>query len=435
MLHTITAKERYEFFNTRLKYHESLTTWLAPVTSTLVQRWAHELGPVKLSIMLCLADLSLGHGRAAVEISRDALANGVQDCEGVTFCGLGITSRSVRTHIDGLSKAGFISIYRVVSHNKAKEGSTSIIEIDVKKVLKSSSNDLGKFFLGLHIDIHRYYVPSLCFQSLGSPKLFSARFAAPKPADSFETNFTSNGTHMAPVLPTPKKTRAPAPRGPETVSEAIAAANRRIAAARVVKVSQASGPVDGLTKAALQALLDKNMKEYLPNHPRVIATDKAFGLMKKRLKTAGVASLPDFINWTIRSWSSIAAQNRAAYLKNPGKTQRGTPIPAAPSFNDLAYKLPYFLAAYANRLSGSLAPEGKSADQQKIERLTAQLRAAQEEALSLRRLSQRTRSAAAIVKPPELPQRPASAQRIVREDAGGIGEDWTPPLWVEKKKA
>lgn len=220
------------------------------------------------------------------------------------------------------------------------------------------------------------------------------------------------------MLATPKKTRAAAPR----MDSVAAVLSRHETQSSATKSERVQAAKDGdLSVKSLQALLDQGMSDYCPSLPRIIVTQKPFSVFKKRLAAAGIELAP-FVTYCLREWGALAAQNRAAFLKDPSKTQKGTPLPAAPSFATLAYRMPYFIAAFANSLTTGGGAAAKTVDPKDLEiaRLRAKLEASEQEKRTLGAVIRRTR------KPEQTTTRGYSAKPAA---SSGVPDDWVPPPW------
>lgn len=220
------------------------------------------------------------------------------------------------------------------------------------------------------------------------------------------------------MLATPKKARPVAARS-DSVAAVLARHTEESSATKAARVQAAK---DGeMTVKTLQSLLDRGMLDYCPELPRVIVTQKPFSVFKKRITAAGIELAP-FITYCLREWGALAAQNRAAFLRDPSKSQKGTPLPAAPNFMTLAYRLPYFIAAFANSLTTGGQSSAKAVDPKDIiiARLQAQLANAKSDNKAIGAVLRRTR------KPVENTTRGYASNAKPSTD---LGDDWTPPPW------
>jgi hypothetical protein len=255
--------------------------------------------------------------------------------------------------------------------------------------------------------------------------------AAPSISGGVVIPFPNNTTGDDMPLPSSKKVLVRRPR-PESAAEAVAqvmAQSKAVAQARVVQAEAGK-----ITKVNLQALLDAAMKQHLPGIPRMIVTEKALGVFKKRVAAAEV-DLKGLVNYSILYWSQLASQSRAAWLKNPDK--KGSPLPEAPVFMDFALRLPYFIAAYTNHLvRGNDAPSKaavKTAKDEENARLRAEVERLKEQNEHLR-----TRRAPVVTRPAPRPvsrvmgrptEHKAPPPRPAPKTDDVLSDDWTPPEW------
>ena len=190
-----------------------------------------------------------------------------------------------------------------------------------------------------------------------------------------------------------------------------------------------------MTVKNVQSLLDKAMAEYLPELPRVMVSVKPLGVFKKRVASYGINDIEDLITFCIREWTTLAAQNRVAFIRNPDKARQGSPLPEAPSFTDLAYRLPYFMAAYRNQRAVITGKERtatrESAQDAEIKRLKARLVEAEQEKQTMIGIVRRARAAQASHRGGQRPEPTPRATRRAPSTPAVIDENWTPPAWEE----
>lgn len=231
------------------------------------------------------------------------------------------------------------------------------------------------------------------------------------------------------VLPQPKKPRATKVRE-ESVKSIISATQTQH---RTTQATRAAAAANDLTTKNVQALVDTFMDKYHPKLPRAVVTAKAFGVFRKRVVDARVQDLPRFLEYTIREWTVLATQNRMALMRNPDKAKAGSPLPEAPNFTALAYRLPYFLAAYANRAATSIQDERGtlSENEKRIAALESQLQnlrrtnAYQAEMIS--RITAKKRTASAVTEAPA--SKPVL--RRTRPDSDPLAEQVDLPEWED----
>lgn len=209
-----------------------------------------------------------------------------------------------------------------------------------------------------------------------------------------------------------------------TIADVLNRANATVAARKL-----AAPTTDSMTMHNLQVVIDNNMREYLPNLPRITVTAKPFSVFKKRITEAKVP-LTDFVTFMIREWTAIASVNRASYMRDPAKTRKGSPLPPAPSFLAMAYRMPYFLAAYASHKVAGAKPVIATVDprDQVIARLQAQLEAERKQSKTMAGIVRRSKPVAAP-QPKPLTRVPRTGQR-----AQSLDDNWMPPTWEGNTK-
>lgn len=221
------------------------------------------------------------------------------------------------------------------------------------------------------------------------------------------------------MLAIPKRPRAAVQRS-DSIAEVLTKAHEvttRVATARVV-----AAKAGDLTAKNLQALLDQSMREFLPTLPRMIVTAKAFGVFRKRVQASNI-DLAKFVTFCIREWSTLAAQNRMAFVRDPSKAQKGSPIPPGPSFSVWAYRLPYFIAAYGSTEAiGARLVKGDSPDAARIKRLEAEVAKLQSENTAVRAIIRRSKP---MPRPEPLRGETKSARHLDTD------VNWTPPAWAD----
>lgn len=214
-----------------------------------------------------------------------------------------------------------------------------------------------------------------------------------------------------PGLAVPKRQRTSVQRS-SSVAEVLEKQQARRVAVVATRVSAAES--GELTVKSLQALLDTLMQKYHPSLPRMVVTQKPFAVMRRRIKESQLA-VREFLEFALREWTTLATQNRMALLRNPDKAKKGSPLPEAPSFSNLAYRMPYFVAAFANNKSRSTSQIQADEKDAEIARLRSRVAAVEEE----------RRVAVSLVRRRNRPL-PAITNRQDEEDDG-----WTPPPWEQ----
>jgi hypothetical protein len=195
------------------------------------------------------------------------------------------------------------------------------------------------------------------------------------------------------------------------------------------------------SRVSVQGKLDELMQQYHPALPRVIVTDKALGVMRKRMADAGIER-DDFLDWAIKMWMTTSQAHARGARRNIGEARRSyAPLPAAPDFNTLAYRLPYFLAAYRSYVQAErigAATNREEMLERKVEKLERKVQSAQDEVRSARERERAVRRRPRVTEVPEEapPVRPARIARRAPVTTTLLDDD-LPLAWDEydQKKA
>lgn len=445
MLYTIAEREFVGLLVEKSESISSRTRYVLPVLHAMNAYWVGLLDPSTFVVLTWLINRTIVRGKAADQISITEFTSTTTDRDsgGLVSAGLPMSGNTVRRHLKLLSDAGILHIYAVKSQHRDTETRPRVFEIDCKKLVEAANplpSDLALMQeIDAEVDVengpphplqklnppsHRLKGASQIYREISSgldkSNLYPPRSAA---AGSAGENLTPEveETNVKP-LPTPKYPRRAVVRRDESAVESIA---RIKSAHRVNEGGRADAAAGGaLTTQNLQALIDKTMRERLPELPRVVVTQKPFGVFRKRIESANV-DIAKFVDFALSQWSLLASQNRAAMLKNPDKARRSTPLPSAPNFTTFAYKLPYFIAAYANNVTSTAEGRQRAADTGEAAQLRAKL-AATERELELTKEVMRSRAKPLIQR--SRPVAPAQVQRTAATDAD-LSDTWSPPEW------
>jgi len=441
--YTAVIKDKEDIISARLEYG---SLFLSVVARELVCT----LDPSAISILLWLANRTILVGKAAERVPYREFLEGIEGDDEQFIKPLQLSLPTIRKHLKALIESDIVHAHCVKSRASGAENDSRMFEINVKKIAntcdvegrnlrllvaieakvieekrlkveervaraaKKTGTPPIKNFHTSSCNIH--VLPSAMHTNLRldkSNQLLSPVFDTAMVAAEIQTK-NSVGMHN---LPAPKK---PRPVGPahDTAMEAIASATKASVVRRVARVAAAvSGEIN---TANLQAMLDTCMKVHHPELPRIIVTERAFGVMKKRIRAAELPDLRDFIEFCIREWTILHLQNRAAFIRDPGRYSKGSVLPEAPSFSPLAYRLPYFIAAYANR-RGNLNISKKTGDQQRIAELESALATERQTSRNTLEVMRRTRRA---------PLTPLTTINV-KESNKELDDDWEPPEWQE----
>lgn len=444
MLHTISEREFVELTIEKSEAVEARTRYVVPVIHALNAYWVSVLDPSTFVVLTWLLNRTLVRGKAADQISITEFTTRTVDDDsgGLVSAGLPMSGNTIRRHLKLLSDEGILTIYAIKSQNRDTETRPRIFEINCKRLVEATNPLPRELELMRKIDAEvEKLAPAHPLQNLnppshrlkgalkiyrdsssglGKPNLYPPRSAAAGSAGGDPTSEVEEN-NVKP-LPTPKVQRRSAPRRDETAIEAVA----RIKMAHRINEGGRAGAAAGgaLTVQNLQALIDKTMRERLPELPRVVVTQKPFGVFRKRIESANL-DIAKFVDFALSQWSLLASQNRAAMLKNPDKARRSTPLPSAPNFTTFAYKLPYFIAAYANNVTTTREDRQKASDSGEAARLRAKLAAAERE-LDVAKGLLRSRAKPVITR--SRPAIPVQVQRTAATDAD-LNDQWSPPEW------
>ena len=420
---------------------------------------------------------SLGPFADRVAVGKEAAAISLRDftLESViapefSLAPVNLSVPTVRKHLKILYEKDFLVVYCVEKEDLAGQQEGRIYEINFKKFIPYDSKNAQTLILiaeiegeislqkqqnvgnsgrilvvggvknlntsiyNIHIEISSLH----SLQRLGKPnQLLSAVSDAPIDVDSLFVNPTIKRLGILKSISIPKKPRVPIIRS-DSVTDVLANQNKKRVAIAATRVSEVTG--GSLTAKSLQALLDKLMPQYYPTAPRLVVTAKAFGVLRKRIEAGKVISVVDLITFSLREWETLASQNRAAFLRNPSKAQKSSPLSSKPTFTELAYRLPYFIAAYSQTIGTSSATVKAKTDDQ-VSRLQSRLAQAEKanktNAEIIRRISKRREPQSAPKELVVLRGRSASRRARVGEvsEANSIDDwvdklkSWNPPAW------
>lgn len=434
-------------------------------------KWIADLDTQAQSVFLSLVSKTVVLGREAALLSMkhftDAYETTRRDGSIVYLGALNIVKNTIKSRLQWLSDNNFISTYCTGRGGKVSQNEPRLYEINFKRVLNydgctaenykkmldveqsvtaekqgrylemvanrchGMTPDVSKIALRCHgmtpdpcntyID---YIYPYLSLSSNVVPTVFDASVDT----GSFIDTTTKKSEQILKSISTPKKPRVAATHV-DSVSDVLKTVKTKRVEIAATRISQATAGV--VTTASIQATLDSAMQEYHPKLPRLIVTAKAFGVLRKRLESATVQNIPEFINFSIREWNLIAGRNRAAFLRNPTKTQQGSPLSPSPTFNEFAYKLPYFISVYSQNLSTPANGKG-TPDDVRVARLQAQLDAERRDNQNnkdvIRRIRRMPTEAATTSRVSTYNQNTRNTSRGATDTKDLLG-GWTPPAW------
>lgn len=388
--------------------------------AAIATKWVAILEPSATLILIWLAGRTLVFGKEAERIAlRDFILPAKHDQDFAYFAPLPLSMNTLRKHLHMLCDRNLINIYAVKSAVTGAESQARMFELECKTLLDEEEFAARNCKILANIDAqvaeevagkcpgkgvpppngwegssYIHYMDSGKENGTGKPVLLSAGSAAP----------IEVGGLMA-TLAVPKKARVRITRN-DNAAAALAQITQRSAARQAVRMESVKTE---LTIKGLQALLDKEMRTYHPALPRMIVTHKPFGVLRKRIAAATI-DINKFTTFCVRDWTILAEQNFRAMQRDPSKLDKGTPIPMAPSFHTWAYRLPYFIACYANSLANSVAGDRDT----EVAALKSELVKAQQRNTELQKT---------------LVRRTARRVETTRTVRNSDETSWTPPEW------
>lgn len=430
-------------------------------------KWITELDTQAQSVFLCLVGKTVALGREAALLSMKHFSESHEIMrdggEIVSLGALNMVRNTIKDRLQWLADNNFISTYCTGQGKKISQNEPRLYEINFKRMLTydgctaenykgmldteqlviqekqarlaqkignrchgmtPSAQKLSNRCHGMTPDpyINTYIDNIYMYKSLSS-NVVPTVFDASGDIIDFSEKVAEKGEGSLKSISIPKKARA-LPVRIDSIEGVLATAKVKRTEVAATRIAQATA--GKVTIASIQATLDSAMRDCYPTLPRLIVTAKAFGVLRKRLESATVHNIPEFINFSIREWTLIAGRNRAAFLRNPSKAQQGSPLSSAPTFNELAFKLPYFLSVYSQSLSTAVTGKEASSDA-RVERLQAKLETAERENQNNKEIIRRIR---------HTPREATTTGRtsgktlnVSNRPKEGLLDGWTPPTW------
>ena len=429
------------------------------VIGALTANWMTELGSQKTAIMLFLVNRTLYYRKEAQQVWHYQWYDGVVDRKGNKVCdGLGMSERTLRKHLNELIEADFVDAFCSTDSDNGSETTARLFAINFKKLLApyhagsdmpslNKPKALKKLEKTSEIDDEtgskncQEGVADFATHNSTYKRFTKVNLSARAPRSGTVNAGTENN---APVMRVPRNKLStettPVYLDPEVltareVAAAIVQRDRGMRAARVAKAVTTQPWM--LTKKELQAMVDTQMEAYYPSEPRMLVTDKEFGLLKKRLKESQPKDFTGFLKHIFGHWTIIASQHRNAVMRNDNRRYNEKEIPRIPCFKSLAYRLPYFLQCYSNFLADRRTVEKVEDDSREIKQLQRQLSQAKREN---RVLSERSSRRTTHPEPDEYePARKRytrnSAIKMVENATIDLGEELPTYEEIEERKA
>lgn len=436
MLYDVDAHEMRRLCHDKESVIHARVGYGVQVMLAITSRWMGDMDPASASVLFWLTARTVFLGREAERITLKQFVEGISDAEMVHAAPIRMSKPTLRRCLTDLCDKDFINIYRT-GGTSSGEHDARMFEINFKKVLgkdeveprisaslaqveaqiraEKASKGVKNFAGGVknlsRSPIYKDIYNSVVIGSRGLDKsnLFPAGFTAP----GLDGPVALGNTMLK--LAEPKKPRVVATRV-ENVRDILSSTRAKSESLRVARAAGAE--VKSIAKwemKDIQAVVDKAMKETRPDYPRMIVTGKAFSVFRKRMKESGLTNVNEFVAWCISFWGIISERNRKAHAKKLGTGAGGTPIPNAPDFTALAYRLPYFIKVYAEGRASIESSTADNDESKEIKALKAQLAEARRENSAkdgmIRRMSSRP-----VEKPPALKRLSRGDPDVVKDN-------------------
>lgn len=416
----------------------------------LVSRWARRVNSHQFAIMAFIFDRTFYHSKIGETIVFEQFRNGavMHDRNEMLYGGIDISVPTLLKQLKALAEDDYIHIAacrnadgnetkpRIYAINCKKLFNLDIADEDLPMILREPKQ---KKATSAH-DSYDENEPEVAESKLRTPR---NRVGTPSkiPPKNFEGIYSINtdtkvsiiggASHAEPGRAIGILERLEADRN----ARLAAAAERRANAPRRGRSLPASSPY---SRANVQNLIDSNMAQHHPNLPRMLVNDKALGVMKKRMAEREL-ELESFLSWAIKFWRTTASGHERAARRRAGEERNHMhkPMPDAPDFNTLSYRLPYFASCYATYVQAEASGLATSREEvlerqvdklrRQVENKTQEVRSAQERERNMRR---RARTAPVEDEAPPVAQR-IRTTRPVNLDAAPELDDDLPPAWGE----
>lgn len=432
-------------------------TYLRCVDS-LFTNWTHSLGHDKICVLGFILSRTLKYGKLAAAIPFPAFLGGVcseEQGRAITSA-LKMSKNTLRNVLKELVEDGFLHVFFPEKRRGVMDTFTRYFEIDFKKLLKlttkgssimailrepkakkqasdeaetrirtpRNAQNSGTYARNSARNARNSGLPNLGDLSTKGYKTPKGVYTADGGKDRLEET-TSDESFTKRLTRTIRST-------PAQLREKIDATLADMRARRAERAKNAAAkPARGLSQQDVQALFDRAMADYAPDQPRIAVTGKAFGAMRNHLKRSAPADFADFVNWTVRSWATIATRH-ARHTNMVGK-QEGRAveaIPRAPNFSAFGYRMPYFLTAYNNaKIDNSVFGEQEERQKAAIAKEKRAAEAARQEAASLRALLEKQKRAGTATR-----RQSSEAPSVSNVPRRPVADDIDIPTWEEQQR-
>lgn len=411
MIVSVTQREFSELSTVKEKFSSTRIRQMHVVSAAIAARWVSVLSHYELIVLLAIMARTLSVGRAAVRVGLKEFTEPSEFAPDSSP--LQCSVDSVRRAVHSLSDKGILTVYAPTADSSRNESDGRLYEIDFKVAscgLQQDQNTLEIF---------------------SKPPSGSARPPLPASKTPYCIHHELGKPNKTKYLVASLRSRTnvvefPLASRQDNALDVINAVKDAHRVRRATLVAQALSPQRELRMDMVQAVIDKIIERDFPGLPRVVVTKEAFGVMRKRIKAYKVDNFEALVEYSFSQWSSIASRQRLGLVRDSAKAAKFSPLPLAPSFRDLAYRLPYFIALYANRKAGQNETLGAPA-----EKSNERERQLEREVRSLEGKLQTERTAFRRV----ISRRPAP--RVEPETTTSVAEqdiEWVPPVWEPTQK-
>lgn len=327
------------------------------VSSVITRFGAEFLTLSELATLNFLVGRTLAFRKKAELISREHFTKGVESSTGTRICsGVGVANSTLRIALEGLAEKGIISIHAFLDGKV--ETIPRVYEVNSAKILEGRDTEEVLKVLARTRNLGAKSGENTGAEDRHTP--------CRNPADLKEVLRTSNTSSYEEVpaasQPAPQKSflrdrkrpkagaidcTSPTVTAKERAQQILGAAREK----RTVRASNTKVPTKRWTVPVLQALLDKAREAAGISIGRVVVTTKPISILHKRMAEAKVSDALDFFTWALRNWNVVANANRKAKARQMKVTKAvQSEMSLTPNFNDLAYRFPYILAFYNDRV-------------------------------------------------------------------------------------
>lgn len=348
------------------KSHDDYYGLYMDVMRAIHDTYFDQLQPSQLNVLLFILGRTLRYNKVAQSIFMPQFLGGVRNADQVVISrGTGLSESTVRSSIQAVAKMDLIEVHRCAVERK---GAATLYEINCKTIL------------GYMVFDGKTSMPIRELQSIRAKKNAENRlergsknYQTPLVKITREENRLYTGDFKSSLSAT-RSAPAERPLHAREVIEKIQSKGRATRAARIA--SGAAKLPHLLSREEMQAMLDQIMQMYHPDRPRVVITLKAFGMMRKQLKTNTVPDFRLFLDRTVADWANIHSQHskaRSRQARNGETSALKNALPAAFDFDTVAYRMSYFVKVFTSARVNVTTKAVVVEDKTQLDTVTAEL--------------------------------------------------------------